>query len=219
MDAEIVIDAGNRELWRVFCAVEIPATARRLLLEHVARLKSAAPDAQASWSREQNLHLTLKFLGEIRQTSAAELSNAASRAVAGLAPFSLRLEHTGVFPNHRAPRVLWIGISDLSGKLAELHARLEHEAAKAGFAKEARRFQPHLTLARLRKPASAQTLAAAHERLEFAPQEIAVSELLVIKSELSSAGSKYTVFSRHPLNRPEGSAVNSHARQGADQES
>lgn len=185
------------ESWRVFCAVEIPATARRLLLEHIARLKAAAPDAQASWSRETNLHLTLKFLGDIKQSTVEKLSNAASRAVAGLSPFSIRLEDTGVFPHHGAPRVLWIGINDPAGKLAELHARLEHEAGEAGFAKEARRFQPHLTLARLRKPQHARTLAAAHERLEFTPQEIAVSELLVIRSELSSAGSKYTVVSRH----------------------
>jgi 2'-5' RNA ligase len=190
--------AGN-ESWRVFCAVEIPATARRLLLDHIARLKAAAPDAQASWSREANLHLTLKFLGEIKQASVTELSNAATRAVVGLSSFSIRLEHTGVFPNHGAPRVLWIGVNDLSGQLAELHARLEHEADKAGFAKEDRRFQPHLTLARLRKPLHAQTLAVAHERLEFEPQEIAVSELLVIRSELSSAGSNYTVVSRHAL--------------------
>jgi 2'-5' RNA ligase len=190
---------ADKELWRVFCAVEIPATARRVLLEHIARLKAAAPEAQASWSRDTNLHLTLKFLGEISQASVENLSDAASRAVAGLSPFSIRLEDTGVFPNHGAPRVLWIGIKDPEGKLAELHAQLEHEASEAGFPKEARRFQPHLTLARLRKPLHARTLAAAHERLEFEPQEIAVSELLVIRSELSSAGSKYTVVSQHPL--------------------
>lgn len=207
----------DNESWRVFCAVEIPATARRLLLDHIARLKAAAPQAQASWSRETNLHLTLKFLGEISQASVKHLSDATSRAVAGLSTFSIRLEDAGVFPNHGAPRVLWIGINDFAGKLAELHARLEDQAALAGFAKDSRRFQPHLTLARLRKPLHARTLAAAHERLAFAPQEIAVSELLVIRSELSSAGSKYTVVSRHPLNRPEGPAVNSHARQGVDQ--
>lgn len=190
---------ADNESWRVFCAVEIPATARRLLLDHIARLKAAAPEAQASWSREANLHLTLKFLGEIKETSVEKLSDAASRAVAGLSPFSIRLEDTGVFPNHGAPRVLWIGIKDLSGELAELQARLEDQTALAGFPKEARRFQPHLTLARLRKPLHARTLAAAHQQLEFEPQEVEVSELLVIRSELSSAGSKYTVVSRHAL--------------------
>jgi 2'-5' RNA ligase len=94
---------------------------------------------------------------------------------------------------------LWIGINDPAGKLVALHARLEDEAAKAGFAKEARRFQPHLTLARLRKPQHTRSLGAAHQQMQFEPAEIAVSELLVVRSELSSAGSKYTVVSRHAL--------------------
>ena len=185
--------------WRVFCAIELPETARELVLRHIARLKDVVPDAKASWSRDANLHLTLKFLGEIPQNSVSDLSNAASRAVAELAPFSIRLEETGIFPKHGQPRVLWIGITDSSGNLGELHARLEDESANAGFAGDDRPFHPHLTLARLRQPRHARTLAAAHQQLEFEPAEIAVSELLVIKSELSSTRSKYTVVSRHPL--------------------
>ncbi len=193
------MNVARKDSWRIFCAVEVPATARRLVLQHIARLKAAVPEAQASWSREANLHLTLKFLGEIPTAAVEQLSSAASRAVAGLSPFSIQLEHPGVFPNHGKPRVLWMGINDRSGKLVELHARLEDEAANAGFAKEDRRFQPHLTVARLRQPEHAQTLAAAHRQLAFEPQAIAVSELLVIRSELSGAGSKYTIVSRHAL--------------------
>jgi 2'-5' RNA ligase len=198
------MDVSNERLWRVFCAVEIPTPARRHLLDHIARLKEAAPETQASWSREANLHLTLKFLGEIPAASVEKLTNAASRAVAGLSPFSIQLEHTGVFPNNAAPRVLWIGVNDLSGTLVDLQARLETEAAQAGFAKEGRRFQPHLTVARLRKPQYARMLATAHQQLEFAPEAIVVSELLVIRSEPSSAGSKYTIVSRHELKGPKG---------------
>lgn len=187
------------DTWRVFCAIELPATARDLVLRHIAHLKDAVPDAHASWSRDANLHLTLKFLGEIPQTCVPDLSAAASRAVAGVSPFKILLEQTGVFPTHGPQRVLWLGISDREGRLSELHARLEDESSKAGFQREARSFNPHLTLARLRKPAHARTLAAAHKELKFKPAEIAVSELLVIRSELSSEGSKYTVVSRHEL--------------------
>jgi 2'-5' RNA ligase len=189
---------GN-EPWRVFCAVELPETARERVLRHIAHLKEAVPDVKATWSRDANLHLTLKFLGEIPQTSVPGFSDAASRAVAGLAPFSIRLEQAGAFPKHGQPRVLWIGINDFSGKLGELHAHLENEAAKEGFEKDERPFHPHLTVARLRQPQHAQTLAAAYQQLEFEPAEVAVSELLVIRSELSSDGSKYTVISRHVL--------------------
>jgi 2'-5' RNA ligase len=189
---------GN-EQWRVFCAIEIPEPVRETVLRHIANLKEGVPDAKASWSRDANLHLTLKFLGEIPHSSVEDISTAASRAVTGLAPFSIRLEQTGVFPKQGKPRVLWIGINDSSEKLIELHTHLEDESAKAGFVKDDRAFHPHLTIARLRQPRHARILAVAHRELEFLPAEIAVAELLVIRSELSSEGSKYTVVSRHPL--------------------
>lgn len=189
------------EPWRVFCAIEIPEPVRQTVLQHIASLKEAVPDAKASWSRDANLHLTLKFLGEIPQTSVADISTAASQAVAGLASFSIRLEQTGVFPSQGQPRVLWIGINDSSGKLIDVHARLEDESASAGFVKDSRPFHPHLTVARLRQPRHARTLAVTHRELKFEPAEIAVAELLVIRSELSSEGSKYTVVSKHPLEK------------------
>ena len=190
---------GPGQPWRVFCGIELPEAVRGLVLLHIARLQEAVPDAKASWGRDANLHLTLKFLGEIPPTSVPDISTAASRAVVGIAPFSVRLEQTGSFPRQGQPRVLWIGLSDSSGKLSELHARLEDESANVGFDKDTRPFHPHLTVARLRQPRHARTLAAAHRQLEFEPAEIAVSELLVIRSELSSEGSRYTVVSRHPL--------------------
>lgn len=188
---------GGKELWRVFCAVELPQTARRLVLSHIAHLKEKVPHAKASWAHDANLHLTLKFLGEIPTASVADFSKAVSRAVSQVQPFSIRFEHTGIFPAHGQSRVLWIGIKDPSTRLVELHARLEDESAQVGFAKEARPFHPHLTIARLRQADNARALAAAHQQMEFDPLEIAVAELLVIRSELSSAGSKYTVVSRH----------------------
>jgi 2'-5' RNA ligase len=185
--------------WRIFCAIELPDPARNLVLQHIAQVQAAVPDGRASWSRAANLHLTIKFLGEMPQRSVADLSSAAARAVGGLAPFSLCLERTGAFPVRGRPRILWLGISDNSGQLNSLHARLEHEAALAGFARDERPFQPHLTIARLRQPQHALSLAAAHRQLKFGPAEIAVSELLVIRSEFGSSGSKYSVVTRHPL--------------------
>ncbi len=187
------------DTWRVFCAIELPESVRNTVLKHIARLQEAVPDAKASWSRDANLHLTLKFLGEIPRTAVADVSAAASRTVAELAAFPVRLEQTGFFPKQGQPRVLWIGINDSSGQLNELDGRLEEEVAKEGFEKDPRPFHPHLTIARLRQPRHARTLAAAHRQLEFEPQEVAVSELLVIRSELSGEGSKYSVVSRHAL--------------------
>jgi RNA 2',3'-cyclic 3'-phosphodiesterase len=187
------------ETWRIFCAIELPESVRKLALQHLAHLKEKVPNAKASWARDASLHLTLKFIGEIPKTSVANFSAAVSRVVSDVPVFSIRLEQTGTFPTHGEPRVLWVGINDESSQLAKLHARLEEESAGAGFAKDTRPYHPHLTIARLRQPYNARALAAAHKQLEFAPLEIAVTELLVIRSELSSEGSKYTAVSRHPL--------------------
>ena len=169
------------------------------MLRHIACLKQAVPDARASWARETNLHLTLKFLGEIPQPIVPNFSNAVARAVVGVKSFPIRFEATGVFPTRGQPRVLWIGTNDYSGRLVELHAKIEEESALAGFPEEARPFHPHLTIARLRNPQHARELATAHKQMKFEPIEATVSELLVIRSELSSEGSKYTVVSRHPF--------------------
>lgn len=173
--------------------------AREHLIEHIARLREPVPRGHASWSRPENIHITLKFLGQIPAASTAKLSAAATRAVEGLSPFRVHIEKPGVFPKHGTPRVLWIGVRDDFGRLAELQTRLENECAKEGFSRETRAFHPHLTLARLRQPQRTRELALAHKELHFEPIEVIVSELLIMRSELSNPGSRYTVFSTHTL--------------------
>lgn len=191
--------ASRQESWRVFCAIDLSVGVRASLVRQINRLREAVPGAQASWSREENIHLTLKFLGEIQTSRLNNLSNAAARAVADFSRFQITLEETGVFSKHGSPQVLWIGIKDESGKLAEFHERLEKACAREGFAREERPFHPHLTIARLRKPQGARTLAAAHKEMRFEPAVVAVAELLVIRSQTSGAGSRFTVISTHRL--------------------
>ena len=185
--------------WRTFCAIELPENACARATERIKRLRQEFSDINASWNSSGNFHLTLKFLGEIPQTRVGGLSRAATLAVEGFSPFKIVVEGVGAFPAHSPPKVLWIGISDPTKKLGELYETLGEECAKEGFTKETRPFHPHLTLARLRKPHGARTLAAAHKEMPFAAIEVDVSELLVIRSELSSEGSKYSVISRHSL--------------------
>ena len=195
------IPASPQLQWRVFCAIYLEVSVQASLMRHINRLRETVPQAQASWSREENMHLTLKFLGDIQTSKLSNLSNAAALAVASFSSFEITLADTGVFPQHGAPRVLWIGVKDESGKLAELHTRLEQACAEEGFVREERPFHPHLTIARLRKPQGATTLAAAHKEMRFEPVAVAVEELLVIRSEPSGAGSRYTIISSHRLER------------------
>jgi len=190
------------DTWRVFCAIDLPPDLKQKLADHGSRLREIA-GVKASWSRLDNIHLTVKFLGDMPIPDIGNLSEAATRATKSLAPFKVTAEQCGVFPAHGPPRVLWIRITDSDGRLAHLHAQLEDECAKAGFAKEVRSFHPHLTIARLRHSTNARSLAAAHRTLNFEPAEIEVSELLVIRSELGKEGSKYFVISRHRLGESE----------------
>ncbi|MCA1630274.1 MAG: RNA 2',3'-cyclic phosphodiesterase, partial [Acidobacteria bacterium] len=111
----------------------------------------------------------------------------------------LSIEEAGTFPPRGAARVLWLGVKDESGRLAQLQRRLEQECEAAGFPAEPRAFKPHLTVARLRTPKDAHALSEAHRHATFGPYDFQVSELLVIRSELGPGGSRYTPLSRHRL--------------------
>jgi len=183
--------------WRMFCAIELPESLRHQLGQHIERLRQTVPQAHASWSRPENIHLTLKFLGDVKQHLIPRLSAAADRASEQFAEFQIDIAGAGAFPKQSQPRVLWIGVDDPNRKLASLQGQFEKECAQEGFAKEERAFRPHLTLARIRNPEGSRTLAEAHQQLGFAAQTFLATELVIFRSELSSQGSKYTAISRH----------------------
>ena len=187
------------ELWRTFCAIELPQRVCDQANEHIRKLKGRFPNVRAGWTRDGKFHLTLKFLGEIPRARVESLSSAAKRVTTALTPFKLIIEGAGAFPPSGPAKVLWLGVTDVEGVLTDLHKRLEDECMKEGFARDERPFHPHLTLARLREPQGARPLAALHREIGFPAVEFSVPALLVIRSELSSAGSNYIVISRHVL--------------------
>ena len=187
---------SQRSEWRVFCAVELPDAVRARLEKHVAQLRKDVPDAAASWSRVENIHLTLKFFGSVEVKRIEKISEAAERVVNQFSTFQIGVGGTGVFPRPSRPQVLWIGVSDPSGRLSALQEKFENECAAEGFEKEDRAYRPHLTIARLRKPEVARSLADAHLKMLFETILIDLKELVVFRSELSSKGSLYTPISR-----------------------
>ena len=185
--------------WRTFCAVELPNEVRKQLEEHILKLRQDVPDAAASWSRVENIHLTLKFFGNVALDRIPVISAAATRTVAEFSTFRIGIGNTGVFPKPSRAQVLWIGVSDPSGKLSALQERLENECAAEGFTKEDRAYRPHLTIARIRRPEGARQLADAHLQTNFPITNIDLNELILFRSELSPRGSKYTRISTHPI--------------------
>ena len=197
------------ESWRVFIAIELPRTVRRKIKEHIDRLRTSLPEARASWTREENLHLTLKFLGDVPVDRVEPLSQALLRAAKLSPPFEMVIQDCGVFPPRGKPSVLWIGAgTHASGVLPPtkplssaqlLHGAIEDECAKVGFVRDKRSFHPHLTIARLRNPQGARRLADLHQEIGFNELSVQVTEVCLIRSELSSAGSRYTVIARNKV--------------------
>lgn len=181
--------------YRTFIAVEIPRDLRQRIVEHIGRLRGELPELRASWSRIDNLHLSLKFLGNVLPGDIPKLSQAVARAAQTVSQFEITVSGCGTFPPRDRPKVLWIGAQ--AADLQSLHSAVEQECAAVGFPREARPFHPHLTIARLRTPQGAYEIAELHQRLGFAAQSFGVSEVVLFKSELLPEASKHTVISRH----------------------
>ena len=194
-------DPEKAKSWRLFCAFELPEELRSRIREHIERVREAVPEAAASWSRVENIHLTVNFFGNVAPEKVAGISGAASRVAKEFSPVQIEVGSTGVFPRPSRAQVLWIGINDSSGRLSNFQHELETEFATQGFAKEDRAFRPHLTIARIRRPENSRRLAETHLQLKFSSVEIVLSELVLFRSELSSKGSKYTPISRHVMSR------------------
>ena len=174
--------------WRIFCAIELPRDVCNQANDHIQRLRASLPNARASWISEGKFHLTIKFLGDIPRGRVASLSLAAAQATRSISPFKLAIEGAGAFPRRGPAKVLWLGVRDSSRGLALLHQCLEAVCAQAGFARDERSFQPHLTLARIREPQGARPLASLHNEIGFAAVEFTVTELQVIRSVLRKSG-------------------------------
>lgn len=133
---------------RAFIAIELPDGLRQAVARVQERLKGAG--AGANWTRPEGIHLTLKFLGEVHDEKAQEILQALGVAARGTGSLTLAVEGAGAFPNVKAPRVLWLGVTGDIGKLAKLQAAVEDAMERLGFEREDRKFSPHLTLARIK---------------------------------------------------------------------
>jgi len=186
--------------WRLFIAIELPKNVRHEISQHIDHLRRELADVRASWTREHNLHLTLKFFGDTQIGKVELLSQALQRAANRVPVFQIELNGCGSFPPRGKPNVLWIGIEDPSGELQNLYKFLEDECAKEGFDRDLRPFHPHLTIARIRHPQNSRRLAELHQRTECDSLSVKVEDICLIRSELNSEGSRYTVIARHALN-------------------
>lgn len=179
---------------RAFVAFKLPAD----VIEHAAGLQSALKSRRLKlrWVAPRNLHLTLKFLGDIPADDAAAVALAMQRACRGATAMSLTVQGMGVFPGIKRPRVLWIGLGGQVEALRQLNSRVEDELTGLGFPRENRDFKAHLTLARCKGWVAPQDLLQAFEELgNYAPKPFTADRLVLYKSDLRPTGAVYTPLS------------------------
>ncbi|HEK85114.1 MAG: RNA 2',3'-cyclic phosphodiesterase [Candidatus Saccharicenans sp.] len=183
---------------RTFIAIELSPEIKDRLDLLIRKLKPAANNIK--WVSKENLHLTLKFLGEINDQQTEMVKSVLEGIVSQSRPFHLALKGTGSFPPGQSRiRVVWVGIS-ADPVLFELQKLIENSLEEKGFLREERPFTPHLTIGRAKIPAKLDSLRAELERLkdeDFGAME--VKEITFFQSILRPQGPEYRVLSHHRL--------------------
>lgn len=187
--------AVNPRLLRLFIAHEFPVAVKNAIAQEIARLKAVDRNRSVRWTQTDSLHLTLKFLGDTPATRVPAIHAVMEQAARGIAPFALTIGGSGVFPNPRAPRILWLGVSGELESLLKLQAALERHVAPLGYPTEARPFSAHITVGRVKPDARRDALKPILESLAQTSSDLAswqVSSLALMQSDLQPSGAVYT---------------------------
>jgi RNA 2',3'-cyclic 3'-phosphodiesterase len=180
---------------RLFVAFDVPMDHRRRLAEATEQMRTRLTGAR--WTRVEDQHVTLKFIGWVDENVLAAVGDATRAVAAGHVAAEMELAGLGAFPSRARARVLWAGIEDPQGLGAALADDLSSAFEPLGVEREARRFTPHLTLARFGRP---QRLDEAGSQVDLGPLPgFLVSDIVIYRSHLSSKGARYEVIEKCPL--------------------
>ncbi|MFW6189272.1 MAG: RNA 2',3'-cyclic phosphodiesterase [Planctomycetota bacterium] len=184
---------------RAFVAVEIDEECRSALLGAVDALKRAADGVR--WVRPEQMHVTLKFIGEIDDLDVADAIGCIRPAAERAEPFTMHLAGLSAFPPRGKPRVIHVEAEDASGKLHELHDNVEDALARElGVERENRRYIPHITLGRVKNRGACppmEEISAALPEQDFG--RVDVDSFVLMQSDLQPIGAVYTVVHRFEL--------------------
>lgn len=186
-------------LMRTFVALDISPESQSRASQLVDRLRTSG--AQVSWTAPENLHLTLKFLGDVPDTRIPEVCRAVAKAAVDFAPFTVHFRGAGAFPNAERPRTIWMGVDTGADTTILLQKAIENALYKLGFPPEQRRFVPHLTLGRVRSGGPTQLALAAClvKAAEFDGGSSIIDEVVTYASILERTGPTYSVLGRADL--------------------
>ena len=187
---------------RSFIAVEIPAEIQRTILRHTASLQKTLVKPLVRWVEAQNLHLTLKFLGDVAPEALEQLNGALKVELINQGSFSMSVAGLGMFPNPQRPRIIWIGLEAPSA-LSTLQHSVDTVAALMGYIPEEHPFSPHLTIGRVGQSVSQadrMKISATIKTMTVGNLGLVhVETVCIFKSDLRPGGSVYTPLYTLPL--------------------
>lgn len=175
---------------RLFVAIDLPETVRLRL----GALRGGLPGAR--WVAGENMHVTLRFIGEVAYAQAREIDGelAAIRDPC----FDIQLDDVGFFGKPRAARAVWAGVRPCES-LSRLRRKVDAAVARAGVAPEGRKFSPHVTLARLKRSPPERLERFVAEHAGFRAPAVPVERFLLYSSHLAPAGAEHMVEAEYPL--------------------
>jgi 2'-5' RNA ligase len=185
-------------LIRAFIAISLPPQARDLALQVQERFRECG--ASLSWVQTQNVHLTIKFLGNIPEEKIGPIGMAIEKAIGETRPFAVEINEMGVFPNIQFPRVIWMGVDEPTHTLINLENRISEEMEIIGFPREEKKFTPHITLGRVKSHKGKNKLIEIiHSQRMLYCDKILVADVKLYKSELKPSGAVHSVLASFGL--------------------
>ena len=182
---------------RAFLAIPLTAAVINEIQKVQHALQRGLPADYVRWTRLDQLHLTLRFFGNLATEDLANAEAATQEACAGFAEFQLKAEGVGLFPNPRAPRIVWVAITGAVASLKTLHGAIQERTRHWGEPPEAREFQPHLTIGRIKRPNLRDAETLSQRGREWCGQRLGewrVDRVELMRSVLLPQGSTHSVL-------------------------
>jgi 2'-5' RNA ligase len=188
--------------YRLFIALSVPAPIRTEMAAVQAELQTMLPKASVSWTKLDQLHVTLRFLGNVAVDQISALKTQLANALKHSSPFEVRSEQVGAFPDTRFPRVLWAGLNDTQNKLTQIHTLVEEAVSPFTTQAGHEKFHAHATLGRVKDLAARDRRSLPGILSKMSHRffgEWCVKEVELMRSELSSQGALHSCVGSFPL--------------------
>jgi len=175
---------------RTFIAIELPVEVKQVARRIQSQLGESIEGIR--WVKQENIHLSVKFLGNVEENRINDIAAAVKNAVEDISVMNLKTGHLGIFPNEKRPRILWLGIEGEVREFIRMTKNCESELAKLGYERDARENKPHITVGRIRSSKKQKGLINILKDIPIESIEFRAGALNLMRSELNPNGAVYT---------------------------